>query len=117
MNGFLSFYDSLMIRTEDCQAGEERCSAYNPLCMLPYQATGELDDAKLVDGVTGEKMIYRKRIEPDVPAGSLQCASTTNRGGAEGTAYLVMPKLRCPSFYLLVIPDTKKWLASCIVKI
>jgi len=34
-----------------------------------HQATGELDDSRLVDGVTGEKLIYRKRIEPDVPMG------------------------------------------------
>lgn len=33
------------------------------------QATGELDDARLVDGVTGEKLIYRRRKEPDVPMG------------------------------------------------
>ncbi|CAE8617988.1 unnamed protein product, partial [Polarella glacialis] len=37
-----------------------------------HQATGELDDARLVDGVTGEKLIYRRRMEPDVPVGHQQ---------------------------------------------
>jgi len=36
------------------------------------QATGELDDNRLVDGVTGEKLIYRRRMEPDKPMGHQQ---------------------------------------------
>lgn len=36
------------------------------------QATGELDDQRLVDGVTGEKLIYRRRKEPDLPVGHQQ---------------------------------------------
>merc|ERR1719436_1067074 len=39
---------------------------------VAHQATGELDDQRLVDGVTGEKLIYRKRMEPDVPMGHQQ---------------------------------------------
>jgi len=39
---------------------------------VAHQATGELDDSRLVDGVTGEKLIYRRRIEPDVPLGHQQ---------------------------------------------
>ena len=36
------------------------------------EVAGELDDNRLVDGVTGEKLIYRKRMEPDVPLGHQQ---------------------------------------------
>jgi len=39
---------------------------------IGHQATGELDDNRLVDGVTGEKLIYRRRMEPDVPVGHQQ---------------------------------------------
>merc|ERR1719436_1742543 len=39
---------------------------------VAHQATGELDDNRLVDGVTGEKLIYRRRMEPDVPVGHQQ---------------------------------------------
>jgi len=39
---------------------------------VAHQAMGELDDQRLVDGVTGEKLIYRRRIEPDVPLGQHQ---------------------------------------------
>lgn len=39
---------------------------------IPNQATGELDDNRLVDGVTGEKLIYRRRKEPDLPLGQQQ---------------------------------------------
>jgi len=39
---------------------------------VAHQATGELDDNRLVDGVTGEKLIYRRRMEPDVPMGQQQ---------------------------------------------
>lgn len=35
---------------------------------LKHQATGELDDAKIIDGLTGEKTIYKRRgeLEPEV---------------------------------------------------
>lgn len=35
---------------------------------LKNQATGELDDAKIIDGLTGEKTIYKRRgeLEPEV---------------------------------------------------
>lgn len=40
---------------------------------LKNQATGELDDAKIIDGLTGEKTIYKRRgeLEPEV------CVSTS----------------------------------------
>lgn len=36
---------------------------------LKNQALGELDDAKIIDGLTGEKAIYKRRgeLEPEVP--------------------------------------------------
>lgn len=37
-----------------------------------HQATGELDDSRLVDGITGDKLIYRRRMEPDKPMGHQQ---------------------------------------------
>uniref|UniRef100_A0A7N5JNI8 von Willebrand factor A domain containing 8 n=1 Tax=Ailuropoda melanoleuca TaxID=9646 RepID=A0A7N5JNI8_AILME len=38
---------------------------------LRHQATGELDDAKIIDGLTGEKAIYKRRgeLEPQVSNG------------------------------------------------
>merc|ERR1712050_259845 len=39
---------------------------------LANQTSGDLDDNKLIDGVTGEKLIYRRRGEPDKPAGLFQ---------------------------------------------
>lgn len=39
---------------------------------LRNQATGELDDSKLVDGIVGEKLIYRRRGQPDKKHGLLQ---------------------------------------------
>lgn len=35
---------------------------------LRNQALGELDDAKIIDGLTGEKAIYKRRgeLEPEV---------------------------------------------------
>ena len=36
---------------------------------LGNQNHGELDDMKLVDGVTGETLIYRRRGEPDKQLG------------------------------------------------
>lgn len=36
------------------------------------QVQGELDENKLVDGVAGERLIYRRRAEPDHPWGLLQ---------------------------------------------
>ncbi|KAI4874142.1 hypothetical protein NFI96_015653, partial [Prochilodus magdalenae] len=35
---------------------------------LKNQALGELDDAKIIDGLTGEKAIYKRRgeLEPEV---------------------------------------------------
>lgn len=40
---------------------------------LRHQATGELDDAKIIDGLTGEKAIYKRRgeLEPQVSTGAL----------------------------------------------
>lgn len=40
---------------------------------LRHQATGELDDAKIIDGLTGEKAIYKRRgeLEPQVSNGEL----------------------------------------------
>lgn len=39
---------------------------------LPNQSQGELDDSRLVDGASGEKLIYRRRAEPDLPIGYQQ---------------------------------------------
>jgi hypothetical protein len=39
---------------------------------LKHQTSGELDDAKLVDGVTGERNIYKKRGEENAPVGTVQ---------------------------------------------
>ncbi|XP_015414935.1 PREDICTED: von Willebrand factor A domain-containing protein 8 [Myotis davidii] len=53
---------SLRIILDNLQArGKERQ-------WLRHQATGELDDAKIIDGLTGEKTIYRRRgdLEPQV---------------------------------------------------
>lgn len=36
------------------------------------QSSGDIDENKLVDGVTGEKLIYRRRGEPDKPMGLFQ---------------------------------------------
>jgi hypothetical protein len=38
---------------------------------LRHQATGELDDAKIIDGLAGEKSIYKRRgdLEPQVNNG------------------------------------------------
>lgn len=38
---------------------------------LRHQATGELDDAKIIDGLAGEKAIYKRRgdLEPQVSNG------------------------------------------------
>lgn len=35
---------------------------------LKHQAMGELDDTKIIDGLTGEKAIYKRRgeLEPEV---------------------------------------------------
>lgn len=35
---------------------------------MRHQAVGELDDAKIIDGLTGEKAIYKRRgeLEPQV---------------------------------------------------
>lgn len=42
---------------------------------LKNQATGELDDAKIIDGLTGEKTIYKRRgeLEPEVCAFVFVC--------------------------------------------
>lgn len=37
---------------------------------LKHQTTGELDDAKLIDGVTGERLIYKRRGEAVPLAGA-----------------------------------------------
>ncbi|XP_048656519.1 von Willebrand factor A domain-containing protein 8, partial [Marmota marmota marmota] len=39
---------------------------------LKHQATGELDDAKIIDGLTGEKTIYKRRGELEPQLGSPQ---------------------------------------------
>ncbi len=39
---------------------------------LKHQTNGELDDSKLVDGVTGERLIYKRRGEEDTPYGAMQ---------------------------------------------
>ncbi|XP_045483883.1 von Willebrand factor A domain-containing protein 8 [Pieris rapae] len=35
-----------------------------------HQTSGELDDGKIIEGITGEKSIYRRRTEQDPPPGS-----------------------------------------------
>ncbi|XP_038618052.1 von Willebrand factor A domain-containing protein 8 isoform X1 [Tachyglossus aculeatus] len=39
---------------------------------LKHQATGELDDAKIIDGLTGERAIYKRRGEQEPELGSPQ---------------------------------------------
>ena len=39
---------------------------------LRHQAYGDLDDAKLVDGVAGDKHVYKRRGEPEQQMGLLQ---------------------------------------------
>lgn len=41
---------------------------------LKHQSSGELDDAKLVDGVTGERLVFKKRGVSDSPFHSLHQA-------------------------------------------
>ena len=36
---------------------------------MKNQALGELDDAKIIDGLTGEKAIYKRRAELDPEVG------------------------------------------------
>ncbi|KAJ8785428.1 hypothetical protein J1605_007025 [Eschrichtius robustus] len=48
-----------------CAKGKERQ-------WLRHQATGELDDAKIIDGLTGEKAIYKRRGELEPQLGSPQ---------------------------------------------
>ncbi|XP_066093875.1 von Willebrand factor A domain-containing protein 8 isoform X2 [Saccopteryx bilineata] len=57
---------SLRIILDNLQArGKERQ-------WLRHQAIGELDDAKIIDGLTGEKAIYKRRGELDPQLGSPQ---------------------------------------------
>ncbi|XP_025118831.3 von Willebrand factor A domain-containing protein 8 isoform X1 [Bubalus bubalis] len=57
---------SLRIILDNLQAkGKERQ-------WLRHQATGELDDAKIIDGLTGEKAIYKRRGELEPQMGSPQ---------------------------------------------
>uniref|UniRef100_A0A8D0WGU2 von Willebrand factor A domain-containing protein 8 n=1 Tax=Sus scrofa TaxID=9823 RepID=A0A8D0WGU2_PIG len=57
---------SLRIILDNLQAkGKERQ-------WLRHQATGELDDAKIIDGLTGEKAIYKRRGELEPQVGSPQ---------------------------------------------
>ncbi|XP_058438588.1 von Willebrand factor A domain-containing protein 8 isoform X2 [Marmota monax] len=57
---------SLRIILDNLQAkGKERQ-------WLKHQATGELDDAKIIDGLTGEKTIYKRRGELEPQLGSPQ---------------------------------------------
>ncbi|XP_062958245.1 von Willebrand factor A domain-containing protein 8 isoform X3 [Cynocephalus volans] len=57
---------SLRIILDNLQAkGKERQ-------WLRHQATGELDDAKIIDGLTGEKAIYKRRGEQEPQLGSPQ---------------------------------------------
>lgn len=46
---------------------------------LKNQTSGELDDSKLVDGVTGERNIYKRRGEADVPFGTPPGQSSKKR--------------------------------------
>lgn len=46
---------------------------------LKHQASGELDDAKLVDGVTGERLVFKKRGVSDSPFHYTQTRRTPTR--------------------------------------
>lgn len=50
---------------------------------MRHQAVGELDDTKIIDGLTGEKAIYKRRgeLEPQV---SIQQAAGKSGGGPNG---------------------------------
>lgn len=39
---------------------------------IKHQSSGELDDAKLIDGIAGEKLIFKKRGEDDSPLNNIQ---------------------------------------------
>lgn len=39
---------------------------------LSHKTSGDFDDRKLIDGITGEKNVYKKRGEQDPQPGSLQ---------------------------------------------
>lgn len=43
---------------------------------LKNQALGELDDAKIIDGLTGEKAIYKRRGELDPEVCVCVCLAT-----------------------------------------
>eukprot|EP00164_Ancoracysta_twista_P004354 GFYU01005864.1.p1 GENE.GFYU01005864.1~~GFYU01005864.1.p1 ORF type:complete len:442 (-),score=92.80 GFYU01005864.1:38-1363(-) len=65
LNGVKSEVSQLRVVLESVQArGQERQ-------WLRHQTSGDLDDTKLVDGITGEQNIYRRRTEAD-PTGMVQ---------------------------------------------
>ena len=54
---------------------------------LKNQTSGELDDNRLIDGLTGEKSIYKKRF-------SVLTNSVTQFSNSEGTRTLRLAHLR-----------------------
>ena len=48
------------------------CYTQLPLCRLKNQTQGELDDTRLIEGITGEKTIYKKRGDADPEPGKLE---------------------------------------------
>ena len=62
---------SLRVLLESLQAkGKERH-------WLRHQTSGDLDDAKLIDGLTGEKTIYKKRADQEPEVSEFDIVSTT----------------------------------------
>lgn len=58
---------SLRVLLESLQAkGKERQ-------WIRHQSSGDLDDAKLIEGLTGEKTIYKKRADQEPEVGVLYC--------------------------------------------
>ena len=48
------------------------CYTQLPLCRLKNQTQGELDDTRLIEGITGEKTIYKKRGDADPEPGKFE---------------------------------------------
>lgn len=69
---------------------------------MRHQAVGELDDTKIIDGLTGEKAIYKRRgeLEPQV---SIQ--QEPGKGGEELSQFadfLVVVQYLCSEFEYVI---------------
>jgi hypothetical protein len=63
---------SLRVLLESLQAkGKERH-------WVRHQTSGDLDDAKLIEGLTGEKTIYKKRADQEPEVSDFDIVNTTD---------------------------------------